>query len=219
MYALVAAAERELGSTLVKDLAGLGYRVGQVRLGLTLDWLDQEWDGPPNLVIGGLAGHPGLLPMLTEAEPFSGLPLLLVLNLEDLGALSSLRRPADFLVHPYSLEELSARLTLIRNRILGNSVETLTAGRVSVNMTTYRVTAGDLPVDLTYMEYELLRFLITHPEQVFTRPHLLSAVWGQDYLGGPRTVDVHIRRLRAKLGLGPEELIQTVRGVGYRVSL
>src|SRR5438128_1534070 len=72
------------------------------------------------------------------------------------------------------------------------------------------------PLDLTYMEYELLKFLASHPGKVFTRETLLSRVWGYDYYGGARTVDVHIRRLRAKLGEEHANLISTVRSVGYR---
>jgi DNA-binding response OmpR family regulator len=75
---------------------------------------------------------------------------------------------------------------------------------------------GDRPLDLTYMEYELLRFFATHPGKVFTREQLLSRVWGYEYYGGARTVDVHVRRLRAKLGEEHAGLIQTVRSVGYR---
>jgi len=71
-------------------------------------------------------------------------------------------------------------------------------------------------LDLTYMEYELLKFLASHPGKVFTREQLLSRVWGYEYYGGARTVDVHIRRLRAKLGEEHANLIQTVRSVGYR---
>jgi DNA-binding response OmpR family regulator len=76
----------------------------------------------------------------------------------------------------------------------------------------------DKPLDLTYKEFELLRFLSTHPSRVFTREQLLSEVWGYDYFGGTRTVDVHVRRLRAKLG-EMEQLIGTVRNVGYRFNV
>ncbi|MEY4997053.1 MAG: hypothetical protein RLY59_457, partial [Actinomycetota bacterium] len=76
----------------------------------------------------------------------------------------------------------------------------------------------DKPLDLTYKEFELLRFLATHPSRVFTREQLLSEVWGYDYFGGTRTVDVHVRRLRAKLG-DMEQVIGTVRNVGYRFNV
>ncbi len=85
-----------------------------------------------------------------------------------------------------------------------------------LNLETYQAAVSGRVLDLTYMEYELLRFLAGHPAKVFTRETLLSRVWGYEYYGGARTVDVHIRRLRAKLGEEHAHLIQTVRSVGYR---
>jgi DNA-binding response OmpR family regulator len=82
----------------------------------------------------------------------------------------------------------------------------------------YRATLRGTPIELTYMEFELLKFLMSHPGRVFTRETLLSRVWGYEYYGGVRTVDVHIRRLRAKLGEDHARFIETVRGVGYRFS-
>ena len=80
-----------------------------------------------------------------------------------------------------------------------------------LNLETYQAAIAGKPLDLTYMEYELLKFLASHPGKVFTRETLLSRVWGYEYYGGARTVDVHIRRLRAKLGEEHANLIQTVR--------
>jgi DNA-binding response OmpR family regulator len=85
-----------------------------------------------------------------------------------------------------------------------------------LNLETYQAAFGDQPLDLTFMEYELLKFFILHPGKVFNREQLLSRVWGYEYYGGARTVDVHVRRLRAKLGEEHAGLIQTVRSVGYR---
>ncbi|MBM3638536.1 MAG: winged helix-turn-helix transcriptional regulator [Actinobacteria bacterium] len=87
---------------------------------------------------------------------------------------------------------------------------------LSLNLETYQATFNGKPLDLTFMEYELLKFLAQNPGKVFTREVLLSRVWGYEYYGGARTVDVHIRRLRAKLGEEHANLIQTVRSVGYR---
>ena len=89
---------------------------------------------------------------------------------------------------------------------------------MSIDTESYRVTAQGRPLDLTFKEFELLRFLASRPGRVFTRPALLREVWGYDFYGGTRTVDVHIRRLRAKLGPEHEHLIQTVRSVGYRAA-
>ena len=89
-------------------------------------------------------------------------------------------------------------------------------GPLGLNLETYQASIASRPLDLTYMEYELLKFLAQHPGKVFTREMLLSRVWGYEYYGGARTVDVHMRRLRAKLGEEHAALISTVRSVGYR---
>jgi DNA-binding response OmpR family regulator len=85
-----------------------------------------------------------------------------------------------------------------------------------MDLSAYQATVDGVLMDLTRLEFELLKFLATHRGTVYTREMLLSLVWGEDYYGGTRTVDVHVRRLRAKLGERHEDLIQTVRGVGYR---
>lgn len=122
----------------------------------------------------------------------------------------------DFCVSPFHPKELEARLKhlMVRTGKTGRA-ELVEHGPLVLNLETYQAQIDKQPLDLTYMEYELLKFLATHPGKVFTRETLLSRVWGYEYYGGARTVDVHIRRLRAKLG---EEynLIQTVRSVGYR---
>ncbi len=88
-----------------------------------------------------------------------------------------------------------------------------------VDDATYTAKVGGRPLDLTFKEFELLKFLAQHPGRVFSRQQLLQEVWGYDYFGGTRTVDVHVRRLRAKLGPENETLIGTVRNVGYRFVL
>jgi DNA-binding response OmpR family regulator len=90
------------------------------------------------------------------------------------------------------------------------------SGEVVVDDATYTARLGGRPLDLTFKEFELLKFLAQHPGRVFSRQQLLQEVWGYDYFGGTRTVDVHVRRLRAKLGPENETLIGTVRNVGYR---
>jgi hypothetical protein len=94
----------------------------------------------------------------------------------------------------------------------------LTRGPLSLNFETYRASIAGRVLDLTYMEYELLKFLASHPGKVCTRELLLNQVWGYDYYGGARTVDVHVRRLRAKLGEEHAHMIETVRSVGYRFA-
>jgi DNA-binding response OmpR family regulator len=93
------------------------------------------------------------------------------------------------------------------------------SGEVVVDEATYTARLGKRTLDLTFKEFELLKYLVQHPGRVFTREQLLQEVWGYDYFGGTRTVDVHVRRLRAKLGPENESLIGTVRNVGYRFVL
>ncbi len=123
----------------------------------------------------------------------------------------------DFCLWPFQPRELEARLKHLFWRTgRGTRPELVEYGPLVLNLETYQAAISGRPLDLTYMEYELLKFLATHPGKVFTRETLLSRVWGYEYYGGARTVDVHVRRLRAKLGNEHEQLIQTVRSVGYR---
>jgi DNA-binding response OmpR family regulator len=123
----------------------------------------------------------------------------------------------DFCLTPFQPKELEARIAHLFWRTgRGSRPELVEYGSLILNLETYQAAVAGRPLDLTYMEYELLKFLATHPGKVFTRETLLSRVWGYEYYGGARTVDVHIRRLRAKLGEEHANLISTVRSVGYR---
>ena len=99
-----------------------------------------------------------------------------------------------------------------------HSAQLVTYQDLVLNVDTYQAAIAGMPLDLTHMEYELLKFLASNPGKVFTREALLSRVWGYDYFGGARTVDVHVRRLRFKLGDEHAALIQTVRSVGYSLG-
>ncbi len=123
----------------------------------------------------------------------------------------------DFVVGPFDVSEIATRLRHRLRRAGNESVAPrIEQGGLVMNLETYQATIAGRVMDLTYMEYELLRFLATNPQRVFTRETLLSRVWGYEYYGGARTVDVHVRRLRAKLGEEHAHLIQTVRSVGYK---
>ncbi|HYN35441.1 MAG TPA: response regulator transcription factor, partial [Actinomycetota bacterium] len=114
--------------------------------------------------------------------------------------------------------EIAARLSMIVRRAGRGDEETvLKVGDLTVNPENYQVYVRGAPLDLTYKEFELLKFLAQRPGRVCDRDMLLREVWGYDYYGGTRTVDVHIRRLRAKLGPEHEALIETIRNVGYRL--
>lgn len=123
----------------------------------------------------------------------------------------------DFCLSPFHPSELEARLRhLLTGEVAASSADMVDYGALTLNLETYQASIAGKPLDMTYMEYELLKFLAQNPGKVFTREILLSRVWGYEYYGGARTVDVHVRRLRAKLGEEHAALIQTVRSVGYR---
>jgi DNA-binding response OmpR family regulator len=145
-------------------------------------------------------------------------PLIFAVRSEHLSALE-LHRDLfdDFVLSPLNHRELEVRLRHQFWRLgRGTRPELVEYGDLVLNLETYQAAIARRPLDLTYMEYELLKYLAQHPGKVFTREALLNRVWGYEYYGGARTVDVHIRRLRAKLGEEHANLIQTVRSVGYR---
>jgi DNA-binding response OmpR family regulator len=145
-------------------------------------------------------------------------PVLLLVSGAQLGELE-LREDLfdDFCLSPFHPRELEARLRHLFFRTgQGSHPEVVEYGDLALNLETYQAALSERPLDLTYMEYELLKFFATHAGKVFTREQLLSRVWGYEYYGGARTVDVHVRRLRAKLGEEHANWIQTVRSVGYR---
>ena len=125
----------------------------------------------------------------------------------------------DFCLTPFHPAELEARLEhMIERHADDGSSSIITFGPLSLNVETYQAMVDGRALDLTYMEYELLRYLTASPGKVFSREILLSEVWGYDYYGGARTVDVHIRRLRSKLGEEHANMISTIRSVGYRLG-
>lgn len=126
----------------------------------------------------------------------------------------------DILLNTASPAEIDSRIKLAvgRTQIAKTyaAVGEIKAGELVIDETTYSAKLRNKTLDLTFKEFELLKFLAQHPGRVFSRDHLLQEVWGFDYFGGTRTVDVHVRRLRSKLGAENENLIGTIRNVGYR---
>ncbi|MDO5335457.1 MAG: winged helix-turn-helix domain-containing protein [Coriobacteriia bacterium] len=146
-----------------------------------------------------------------------GSALLVIVPEENLG---SFRLPvqlnSDFVVHGASSEECSLRIRqLLWPGNESSMNDFVTVDSMTINLATYQVTVAGQPVDFTYLEYALLAFLVTHPGRTYSRDALLRRVWGFDYFGGSRTVDVHVRRVRAKLGPELSQHLETVRGVGY----
>lgn len=143
-----------------------------------------------------------------------------LLLLVDPEALKMLRLPAQVRVDFALADALDAELLIRMRRLLWPGEETansdfLAVDSMLINLSTYQVLVDGKPVDFTYLEYALLAFLVTHAGHVYSRDALLSRVWGFDYFGGSRTVDVHVRRVRSKLGTDLSSHLRTVRGVGY----
>jgi DNA-binding response OmpR family regulator len=146
-------------------------------------------------------------------------PLVLVLTEGGLTAVSADWGVDDVILENAGPAEVDARIRLVVGRLAQEKTSSkIQASGVVIDEASYSAKVHGKPLDLTFKEFELLRFLATHPSRVFTREQLLSEVWGYDYFGGTRTVDVHVRRLRAKLG-DLESLIGTVRNVGYRFNV
>lgn len=123
----------------------------------------------------------------------------------------------DYLVKPFSMIEMVSRVRAVLRRTAPKSATTLSCGRLTMNTAEHTVALDYTALELTLKEYELLRLFLEHPGQVFTREQLLEQIWGTEFFGETRTVDVHIGTLRSKLGeLG--NIIRTVRGVGYRLE-
>ena len=146
-------------------------------------------------------------------------PIILILTEGGLTAVSADWGVDDVILEGAGPAEADARVRLALGRhAQQQSSSKIQASGVVIDEASYSAKVHGRPLDLTFKEFELLRFLATHPSRVFTREQLLSEVWGYDYFGGTRTVDVHVRRLRAKLG-DLESLIGTVRNVGYRFNV
>jgi DNA-binding response OmpR family regulator len=149
-------------------------------------------------------------------------PVLLIVTEGGLSVVNHDWGMDDVVLHTCGPAELEARIKLAIGRLNARrdaadpDAHVIRSGEVVVDDATYTAKIGGRSLDLTFKEFELLKFLAQHPGRVFSRQQLLQEVWGYDYFGGTRTVDVHVRRLRAKLGPENETLIGTVRNVGYR---
>lgn len=147
----------------------------------------------------------GTVPILVSVEPNG-----LALSEEMLGV-------HELIVSPFTAAELSARIARARRVVRGvEQRELIRDDGLELNLAAHEARLEGAPVDFTFMEYELLKYLVTHPQRAFSREALLRSVWGYEFFGGARTVDVHVRRVRMKLGDHHAARLRTVRRVGYR---
>ncbi|MDZ7576807.1 MAG: response regulator transcription factor [Candidatus Nanopelagicales bacterium] len=183
-------------------------------------------DSPPHevIIVDGRTSLPharGLTRLLRATG--ASAPVLLVVTEGGLAAVQADWGMDDVLLDSCGPAEVEARLRLAlgrsraeRGEAAADSRDRIRRGELVINESSYTASLEGRSLDLTFKEFELLKHLALHAGRVFTRAQLLQDVWGYDYYGGTRTVDVHVRRLRAKLGLEYEALIGTVRNVGYR---
>ena len=157
----------------------------------------------------------GLAALLRDQQQRGGVPVLAITTREQFYLVGPGSGVADVIVTPLDRDELQLRVARLVSAASAPDSQLLRRGDLLIDQERYTVRLGDEAVDLTYKEYELLRFLAQNPGKAFTREMLLNQVWGYDYYGGARTVDVHIRRIRAKIERH-EPYIETVRNVGYR---
>jgi DNA-binding response OmpR family regulator len=176
--------------------------------------LEADDDSSPDLGIVDLSTEPASAVRSARDLVAQGVPVLVVLPPDRLPLIESEPWWEDFATTPIDAVELRTRM---RRMVAGNQDEDrLVYEDLVLDTATYQAELAGGPVDLTYMEYELLKFFVQHRGRVWSREQLLSRVWGYEYFGGARTVDVHVRRLRAKLGEERAGWITTVRSVGYR---
>ncbi len=219
MYSILLIASESRGARLKSDLEYIGYTVSHLNLrGNATALTDPEGQNSIDLIVM----EPDLdrlaedIRRVRKSEQVRNTPLIVLTDEMTANNLDFSLGIDDFVVSPYSLREVEARLRLaLWHEDMPDDKQTLRADDLTINLQRYEVRVKGSVIDLTLKEYELLKHLVTHRGRVFTRSDLLDNIWGYDYYGGMRTVDVHVRRLRSKLG-DVGQSIATVRGVGYR---
>ena len=203
---------------LTRELELSGYRVSLCPAGGVEDVLSSG--DPPDALVVDLATageEPALRYLWDEPTTADSAVVVALVRREQLPHCDVPASIDDFLTLPASAGELTTRLgRAFRRRRPEESERVLRCGDLTIDLANYMVFVADRQVSLTYKEYELLRFLATNPDTVFNRETLLNKVWGYDFYGGARTVDVHVRRLRSKIEDRHHSFIETVRNVGYR---
>lgn len=169
--------------------------------------------------IDGTAHSSEIANLAGSIKQEGNLPVIALLSKEALSRLDSSLPVDDFVVEPWGATEVATRAKRVlgKTRNVANK-ELIKCGDLTIDLAQYEVYVNGRQVDLTFKEYELLRFLASNRGRVFTRDTLLNKVWGFDYFGGDRTVDVHIRRLRSKIEDSTHTFIETVRNIGYKFN-
>lgn len=203
---------------IAASIAGLNHFVKSAWDLMSLS--DAVANGSPDLVVIDLRdGHASLThakDLIANYDQVAQAPRFAVTETTDMPELQS-KYLDDFILYPYDETELTLRVIRLLSKsqkLKGGKL--LTANGLIIDTESFEVTVDGRQLALTFKEFELLRYLAAHPNRVHTREALLNRVWGYEYFGGLRTVDVHVRRIRAKLGAKHQNLVHTVHGVGYK---
>ena len=210
--------DREKMEPFVRELSGEGYRT-VVCLPAEMTTASADGPSPDAVVVDATSsnGADGLPSLLQDIRETAAAPTIALIEESHLSDCELPRGIDDFLVLPATAAELTARVRqLLRRHAHLEDDNTLCCGDLVINLASREVFLAGRPVTMAYKEYELLRFLLSNRGTVFTREALLDNVWGYDFYGGTRTVDVHVRRLRSKIEGPRRAFIETVRNVGYR---
>ncbi len=176
---------------------------------------------PPAMVlveINGLTANHEIQELPRTIRQGKSLPIIVLVTKETLNTLDTDLDVDDFVTKPYDINELALRIKRLLHRTKDADANVIKCGDLTIDATKCEVSVNGRLVELTFKEYQLLKFLASNRGRVFTRDALLNKVWGYDYYGGDRTVDVHIRRLRSKIEDSRHSFIDTVRNIGYRFN-
>lgn len=212
--------DSELSRALVGQIMSAGH--GARMIDISADWASELAERSVSAVVFDVAADNVRIASISKAMRKSSgagqLRQIAVIDAQRLGMEPIPASVDEVAVYPFRPGELAAKLKLIQDAASVPGDEALVFGNILIDTAGYEVRRDGVPVALTFKEQELLHFLAARPDRVFSRSQLLTEVWGYDYYGGTRTVDVHIRRLRFKLGPEMEARIQTVRNVGYKFA-
>ncbi len=196
-------AQHGLACSFTSDDGGIGEAIAGERPDIVLF----EVDGQP----------PRTLELISSLKNSENLPVIAIVPEEWLDRVDTTLNADDFLVSPYEVKELIIRINrVLRQTVKNEGSEQIKCGGLTIDLATCEVTVEGRLVELTFKEYELLKLLAGNKGRVYTREALLDKIWGYDYYGGDRTVDVHVRRLRSKIEDAEHTYIETVRNIGYR---
>ena len=222
MWILVVGPEATLQreDSCVDVLQSLGCTVRTADLWDNLDDDIVDTDPPTVIMVEALHevdGARAALMRLRAARNLRDVPVIVAVSVQGLSRIDARDGFDDVVLHPYVPQELYLRIRRVEwQRSDFNAHERIKMGALCIDLAAHEVTVDGSPVKLTQQEFALLRFLCQNRGRVFSRQQLLERVWGVDYYGGSRTVDIHVRRLRMKIG-GPMASLETVRGVGYKM--